>query len=179
MESKELILLQRDCMASMVPSGAQILLHEGTEVVLVQALGNSYTVNVFGNLARIDANNADALGKEKADLLADLPADSSMVDTVWYVLKTVFDPEIPVNIVDLGLIYNVVVDEVEQDQFNVHIEMTLTAPGCGMGPVITEDARYSLMTLPGVLAVDIQLVFDPPWEKSMMSDIAQLELGML
>ena len=179
MIEKQILVLARDCMAAMVPSGARIQLHEGTEVFLRQALGNSYTVDVFGNLARIDAKDADALGFEPVSPLDNISDDMPLQERVWEVLNSVFDPEIPVNIVDLGLIYDVSLDEVEDGLFVVTVTMTLTAPGCGMGPVIAEDVKYSVQLLPEVMDVTINLVFDPPWDKSMMSDLAQLEMGML
>lgn len=178
-EAREIVVLRRDCQALMVPSGAQIMLHRGTEVMITQSLGNSYTVNVFGNLARIDSKDGDALGKEAANPLADLPDDASLEDKIMIQLKTVFDPEIPVNIVDLGLIYKCDTRAREDDTFYVWIDMTLTAPGCGMGPVIAADAKDKVMAIPEVSDVHIELVFDPPWEQSMMSDAAQLQLGML
>lgn len=177
--NKEIITLNRDTMAMMVPSGARIMLHEGTEVTITQALGNALTVNVFGNLARIDSKDADALGREIEDPLADLPENANTDDRVMAMLKTVFDPEIPVNIVDLGLVYTCGVSEVEAGQYNVNICMTLTAPGCGMGPAIVADAQEKVKALPEINDVNIEMVFDPPWDRSMMSEMAKLELGMM
>jgi probable FeS assembly SUF system protein SufT len=178
-QGNSLVLLTRDVMASMVPSGARILLHAGTEVSITQELGNSVTVNVYGNLARIDHKDADSLGREVAAELLDIPSSLSAKDRVWHQLSRVYDPEIPVNIVDLGLIYRVALDELSSSSSIVTITMTLTAPGCGMGPVIVEDVKYSVLALPEVSDVEVDLVFDPPWSKSMMSDMAQLELGVL
>ena len=177
-ETKEMVCLTRDCMALMVPSGARIMLHKDTEVMITQSLGNSFTVNVYGNLARIDAKDADAIGKEIADPFADMDDELSLEDKIWIQLKNVYDPEIPVNIVDLGLIYGCEVSD-KDDQLFVLIKMTLTAPGCGMGPVITEDARERVLMIPEVENVEVELVFDPPWDQSMMSEEAKLELGML
>ena len=177
-ERGDIIILNRDCTALMVPSGARIMLHEGTEVTVTQALGDSFTVNIYGNLARIDAKDADALGKEVKQPLEDLPEDASIEDKVWAQLKTVFDPEIPVNIVDLGLVYKVKI-EPQDNAHIVYITMTLTAPGCGMGPVIAADARDKVSVLEEISEVDVELVFDPPWDQSMMSEAAQLELGIL
>lgn len=181
MSDKEIVILSRDCMALLVPSGARIMLHVDTEVTITQSLGNSYTVAVYGNLARIDGKDGDALGKTPMNPLADLPIDASIEDQVWMQLKLVYDPEIPVNIVDLGLVYKCDIQPDIQDNtgFNVKIEMTLTAPGCGMGPVIAHDAKQKILAIPSVKLADIEIVFDPPWEQSMMSDIAKLELGML
>jgi probable FeS assembly SUF system protein SufT len=179
MNRGELVYLQRDTKAYMVPSGAMIMLHEGTELHITQQLGESFTVNVYGNLARIEAKDADALGKELQDPLADLPEDASLDDKILVLLKQVYDPEIPVNIVDLGLVYTCDTEFVDDDCFNVNITMTLTAPGCGMGPVIAEDVKRLVSHLTEVQQVEVEFVFDPPWDRSMMSEAAQLELGMM
>ena len=181
MSEKQIIILSRDCTALLVPSGARIMLHSGTEVTITQSLGNSYTVAVYGNLARIDGKDADALGKTPTSPLDELPADASIEDQVWMQLKSVYDPEIPVNIVDLGLVYKceVLPDVKDNTGYCVKIEMTLTAPGCGMGPVIASDAKQKILAIPGIKNAEIEIVFDPPWEQSMMSDVAKLELGML
>ncbi len=178
-EARQIIVLRRDCPALMVPSGAQIMLHKGTEVMITQALGSSYTINVFGNLARIDAKDADALGKEAASPLDALPQDASLEDKVMSMLRMVYDPEIPVNIVDLGLIYKCETKKREDGTFYVWIEMTLTAPGCGMGPVIAGDAKEKILMIPEVSDAHIEIVFDPPWDQDRMSDAAKLQLGML
>jgi probable FeS assembly SUF system protein SufT len=175
---KELTLLTRDVMAFMVPSGARIMLHQGTEVTITQALGNAFTVNVFGNLARIDSKDADALGKEVHDPLQDLPADATLEEKIWAQLKTVYDPEIPVNIVDLGLVYDCDVQAESNNKFHVKIDMTLTAPGCGMGPVIAADAQHKVALIPEIDDVEVNLVFDPPWDRDKMSEAAKLELGL-
>jgi probable FeS assembly SUF system protein SufT len=181
MSEKEIIILSRDCTALLVPSGARIMLHLGTEVTITQSLGNSYTVAVYGNLARIDGKDADALGKTPINPLDALPADASIEDQVWLQLKSVYDPEIPVNIVDLGLVYrcDIQPDLKDNTGYHVNIEMTLTAPGCGMGPVIASDAKQRILSIPSIKTVEIEIVFDPPWDQSKMSDIAKLELGML
>lgn len=179
MTEKEIIVLNRDTFATLVPSGAHVMLHQGTEVTVTQSLGNSFTVNVYGNLARIDSKDADALGKAVPDPLADLPEGASVEDKVWTQLHTVYDPEIPVNIVDLGLIYACHLTEKEDKTYAVHIEMTLTAPGCGMGPVIAQDAKEKVLQIPEVSEAEIEMVFDPPWDQSRMSDVAKLELGLL
>ena len=176
---RDILILRRDCPALMVPSGAQIVLHQGTEVTITQSLGSSYTVNVFGNLARIDAKDADAIGFEAKSPLEGLPDDITLEEKVMVMLKMVYDPEIPVNIVDLGLIYNCEVKEREDKSFYVWVEMTLTAPGCGMGPVIAADAKEKILTIPEVSDAHLEITFDPPWDQSMMSDAAQLQLGML
>ena len=176
---KKIIALSRDTIAMMVPSGARIMLHKDTEVTVTQSLGSSFTVNVYGNLARIDSKDADALGVEIEDPLADLPSDANTEDRVMSMIKTVYDPEIPVNIVDLGLIYTCHIEPVTDDRFQVKIQMTLTAPGCGMGPTIVADVIERVNTLPEIDDVNVEMVFEPPWERSMMSEAAQLELGMM
>lgn len=181
MTDTKIIILNRDCPALLVPSGARIMLHVGTEVTMTQSLGNSYTVAVYGNLARIDGKDADALGKTPTNPLDELPEDASIEDRIWRQLKSVYDPEIPVNIVDLGLVYqcDIQPDVKENTGYCVKIEMTLTAPGCGMGPVIASDAKQKILAIPGVKSAEIEIVFDPPWDHSRMSDTAKLELGML
>lgn len=178
MAKAEIIYLLRDCYVAMVPSGAKMKLHKGMEVRITQQLGNSFTIEVFGNLARVEGKDADALGKETSDPLADLPADASIDDQVWTVLKTVYDPEIPVNIVDLGLVYDCLIKKTADHQHQVEITMTLTAPGCGMGPAIADDAKQKLTRIPGVEEAVVNIVFDPPWSRDKMSDAAKLELGV-
>ncbi|AAO90857.1 putative Fe-S cluster assembly protein SufT [Coxiella burnetii] len=177
-EEKEIVVLNRDTMALMVPSGAPIRVPQGTEVTLIQSLGGTFTVNIFGNLARIEAKDADALGKPIKNPLDDLPEDAGVKDKVWAQLHTVFDPEIPVNIVDLGLVYTCDIEKLAENVHRVLVEMTLTAPGCGMGPVLVEDVKRKILAVPEVSEVEVELVFDPPWDRSMMSDTAKLQLGM-
>jgi len=174
----EIITLHRDVDGLLIPSGARIHLQEGTEVVVTQALGNSITLNVYGNLVRIDGKDADTIGKEPIKA-ADLPNDATLEDRIWAQLKTCFDPEIPVNIVDLGLIYGVDILPLGKDEFRVNIKMTLTAPGCGMGPVIAEDVKRKIESLATVNHAEIDIVFDPPWTQDRMSNAAQLQLGIL
>lgn len=177
--TNKIIILSRDCFATLVPAGARIMLHEGTEVQVTQALGHSYTVNVYGNLARIEGVDADVLGLEPHDPFADLPQDASLEERVWVLLRSVYDPEIPVNIVELGLVYGCEISEVGlEGQYQVKITMTLTAPGCGMGPVIADDVKRKIESLPTVVEVMVDVVFDPPWSQEMMSEAARLELGM-
>lgn len=180
MIERKAVCLVRDTFALMVPSGARIMLHQGTEVEITQSLGGSYTVNVFGNLMRLDGKDADAIGENPTDTLADLPEDATIDDMVMAQLHTVFDPEIPVNIVDLGLIYNIDIqqDESHPEQHVVRIDMTLTAPGCGMGPVIAGEAQTRIQNIPSVSDVHVEMIFDPPWEQGMMSEVAKLQLGM-
>ena len=177
-ESADIIILQRDVEGSLVPSGARIFLQRGTEVRVTQAMGDSFTVNVFGNLVRIAGDYADALGQESTAIL-DLPDDASVEDILWARLKTCYDPEIPVNIVDLGLIYNCDIQALENEQYAAHIKMTLTAPGCGMGPVIAEEVKYKALLVPGITEAEVEIVFDPPWSQDNMSEAAKLQLGLL
>ncbi len=174
----ESIILSRDVNAYMIPSGARIFLQKDTEVIITQQLGTSFTVNIYGNLARIEGSDADALGKTVQQMEQDF-SNMSLEDAVYAQLRTCFDPEIPVNIVDLGLIYDCKIEPIENDKNIVHIKMTLTAPGCGMGPVIADDAKRKIESLPKVVEAKIELVFDPPWGREMMSDEAKLALGIL
>jgi probable FeS assembly SUF system protein SufT len=180
-EKTQVVQLTRDCIARMVPQGAQIVLREGTEVKIVQDLGNSFSVDVYGNLARIEGHDADALGREVHNLLDDFPQNASIEEKVNLLLETVYDPEIPVSIVALGLVYKIDIQAVKDkpEHYTVKMEMTLTAAGCGMGPVIVADARDKLLSIPDVDDVEIDLVFDPPWDRAMISDEAKLQLGML
>ena len=171
---RRLIPTQRPVTARLVPTGTEVSIPAGVFVTLTQALGGTYTVVHNGNMARIEAEDADALGFEPEVLTFEHPTDGRVSqDQVWDALRTVHDPEIPVNIVDLGLVYNVDVQE-----SSVAIGMTLTSPGCGMGPVLVEDVKRRLMRVPLVENVDVQLVFDPPWSRDMMSEEAQLDLGL-
>jgi probable FeS assembly SUF system protein SufT len=176
----EVVVLARDCIARMVPQGAQIVLREGTEVKIIQDMGNSFSVDVYGNLARIEGHDADALGREPCNLLDEIPENAGIEEKVNFLLDTVYDPEIPVSVLALGLIYKIEIAPKEGDDamYHIAIDMTLTAPGCGMGPVMVADAKEKLLSLPEIEEVDIELVFDPPWDRSMMSDEAKLQLGM-
>lgn len=179
--SSEPFTLSRDCTAVMVPQGESVSLPAGQIGYITQALGGSFTVYVEGNLFRIAGNDADALGKEPPPPLQ-LPENASNADVenlVWQQLRTVFDPEIPVNVVELGLVYDVSLESTEEGGRKVYVKMTLTAPGCGMGDILVDDARTKLELIPTVVEADVDLVFDPPWNHSMMSDIAKLETGML
>ena len=175
------IELTRDCKATLIPSGQELLLSEGELVVVTQALGGSLTVTTMnGQLARIDAMDADALGfdAEPANE-ASVAAGPFELQQVIETLKTVFDPEIPVNVVDLGLIYVCEAHPLADGGQRVEIKMSMTAPGCGMGDVLKGDARTKVLALAGVTEVDIEIVWEPPWDASRMSEAAQLQLGML
>lgn len=178
MTDNDIIILQRDVNALLIPSGARIYLQQGTEVTITQSLGGSYTVNIYGNLARIDNKDADALGKPVQLQFSEEELENSTIEElVWTQMRTCYDPEIPVNIVDLGLIYECNINE-SKEQYQIHIKMTLTAPGCGMGPTIAAEVKNKVEALPKVSTVEVEIVFDPPWNHSLMSDAAKLELGM-
>lgn len=173
------IKLSRDIDATLVPFGSKIFLPAGTEVIITQALGGTFTVISNGQMVRIAGKDADAIGKPIPfdDIIHN--QDLSLEDKVWAMLHTCYDPEIPVNIVDLGLIYSVNVEPTEDNKNHVLIKMTLTAPGCGMGPILADEAKEKVLSLPGIKEVQIEIVFDPPWDRSMMSDQAKLQLGMM
>lgn len=180
MHEHQNITLNRDCEAILIPMGTPLLLRQGTEVVITQALGGAYTVNVNGNLARIGALDADALGFTASPpapvrhTTADGKVDEKLI---WDQLRTCYDPEIPINIVELGLIYHCSVTPVA-DGNKVDIVMTLTAPGCGMGQFLVEDVRGKVATVPNVTEVNVELTFDPPWNQDMMSEAARIETGL-
>ncbi len=182
MAEKEIICLTRDVNVVTIPDGYHSVLKAGQEVTIHQSLGNNYTVVTdYGNMVRIAGTDADALGKESHQLHTLVQeTDSAAVEkNCWEVMKTVYDPEIPVNIVDLGLVYQCSVKpNHEQGGNDVHIQMTLTAPGCGMGPVIQSDVEKSVRALPGVQSVNVEVVLDPPWSREMMSEVAQVQLGL-
>lgn len=171
-----MVLAQADCPARRVPDGTPVTIPKNTFVAITQALGGNYTVVYNGQMVRVDGTDAGALGLESEPLSFPAPEDDQIqVAQVWEALGTVFDPEIPVDLVNLGLIYDVRID---QDNKSVAIDMTLTAPSCGMGPVLVGDVEYRVKRVPNVKSVDVQLVFDPAWSRDMMSEEAQLETGM-
>lgn len=181
------VRLTRDTEVVQIPEGYKVRLARGTEVRVMQSLGGTYTVMTeYHTMVRIDGQDADAIGLEKA-VLAPEPKPEAEVsltadevrDRVWGALRSVFDPEIPVNVVDLGLVYKNLVDPIEGNGgYRVRVDMTLTAPGCGMGNVLKEDSERRIKALPGVKEVDVQMVVDPPWSQDMMSEAAKLELGL-
>ncbi len=175
------ITLNRECVAVLIPQGTQITLEAETQVFVTQALGGSVTVNVNGNLARIPAHELDALGMESthADTVAAQVIDGTVDESlVWDQLRTCYDPEIPINIVELGLIYRCEVVPVAAVGNRVEIDMTLTAPGCGMGPILVDDVTAKVREVPNVTDVKVELTFDPPWNSEMMSEAARLQTGM-
>ncbi len=174
--------LSRDVVATQIPSGDKHPLPAGTQVVIHQVLGGTYTVQAEYGLYRLDGADADAIGETptntqvNAKTLADGAPDP---DAIWEQLKKVFDPEIPVNIVDLGLIYSMDVIKTPEGTYKVDVAMTLTAPGCGMGPVIAEDARSKVVLVPGVTEADVRIVWEPPWNQAMISETGKMELGLV
>lgn len=172
---RERLSLQRTVVALRVPEGTPVDLPEGDEVILFQALGGSFSIEHRGQLYRIDGTQADALGREPLTLeFNDIRPGEVAMDHVDQVLRTVYDPEIPVNLLDLGLIYDRRIEGTA-----IHIDMTLTAPACGMGEVLKSEVEQRLRMVPNVTEVRVRMVFDPPWDRSMLSEIAKLELGML
>jgi len=175
----DMIHVIADCPASHVPMGTAVQLPAGTQAMIVQELGGSITLNVNGNMVSVSGDNFPALGLKQPEIVTGMDENDPLNDEdVIKILKTCFDPEIPVNIYDLGLIYDIHVVDLDEGGYGVDITMTLTAAGCGMGPFIVDDVRYKLEQLPQVDEVHVELVFDPAWSKHMMSDAAQLELGM-
>ncbi len=183
MELQRTTALTRACEAIQIPSGERMLLEAGTGVRITQSLGGTYTVMTDeGYLARIAGKDADALGLEPTAASpeeAAAPLDSSELEQrVWHQLRTVYDPEIPVNVVDLGLVYLCQVTSLPEGGHGVKVNMALTAPGCGMGDVLRLDAQNKIRGLPGVKDVQVEIVMDPPWDRSRMSEAAKLQLGM-
>jgi len=176
MSERRMVVAQADCPARRVPDGTPLTIPEGTFVTITQALGGNYTLTYHGQMVRVDGTDAHLLGLESETISFPAPADDQIVEAqVWQALGTVFDPEIPVDLVNLGLIYSVKVD---QSAKQVDIQMTLTAPACGMGPVLVGDVEYRVRKVPNVKTVRVELVFDPPWQRHMMSEEAQLQTGM-
>jgi len=171
-----MLTTRRDCPGRLVPVGDHVTIPADSFVTLTQALGGNYTVVYNGNMIRVDGTDADALGLEPVRLDFAPPQDGRIDGgQVWEALHTVYDPEIPVDLVNLGLIYNL---DIDRERGHVDIRMTLTAPGCGMGPVLVGDVEHRVAQVPNVQSVDVELVFDPPWSRDMMSEEARLETGM-
>ncbi|QGM21228.1 putative Fe-S cluster assembly protein SufT [Spiribacter sp. 2438] len=181
MQSNEPVVFERDCDAALIPAGDTGVIPKGAEGMITQALGGSYTVYIQGNLFRIDGKDADAIGKEP-EPAPELPADASEKDVeqlVWDQMRRCFDPEIPINIVELGLVYRCDISHTENHNWKVDVDMTLTAPGCGMGDIIAYDVREKIKLIPTVEEVNVEVVFDPPWSVEMMSEAAKLQTGMM
>ena len=174
--------LQRDCRATRIPAGDDVLLEEGSTVIITQSLGGSFTVRFGGELFRLAAEDADALGEDITALEAPVFSSSSSEEysdeQVWSTLKTCFDPEIPVNIVDLGLIYDLSTGETDTGERCVDVRMTLTAQGCGMGPTIAADAKSKIEALPSVASANVEIVWDPVWTPHMISREGREVMGL-
>ena len=184
MKTNEPIILSRDCEAIQIPSGKKVMLPAGSQVTVTQSLGGTYTVVTGqGDMVRIANKDADAIGKEaeasQAEKLTVVEGPADLEKLVWDQLKTCFDPEIPVNIVDLGLVYHCLVTPLPEGGNKVDVKFTLTAQGCGMGGVLKADMQSKILSLSDVKDVDVEVVFDPPWEPSMMSDAAKIQLNMM
>ncbi len=176
--------LTRDVEASVVPVGTKVTLMKGETAHITQSLGGTYTVIVNGNMFRIESKDADALGLEVQARPAATPTNGPVTQEqlekqVWESLKTCYDPEIPVNIVDLGLIYDCHLTPVGENSFKADVKMTLTAPGCGMGPVLAQDVQNKLISLEPIDEANVELVWDPPWNQGMMTEAAKLQLGLM
>lgn len=177
----ETVSLTRDVIGTLIPAGTKVELPEGAQARITQALGGSYTIQVEGHLFRIEDKDADALGRDPAaavELAADA-SDADIEEAVWEQLRTCYDPEIPINIVELGLIYECRLEPLPDNRRKALIRMTLTAPGCGMGDVLVADAKSKVLLVPGVTEADVELTFDPPWTQDRMSEAARLSSGLM
>ncbi|HJR70179.1 MAG TPA: putative Fe-S cluster assembly protein SufT [Gammaproteobacteria bacterium] len=177
----EPVTFTRDCPAVLIPAGERVTLPEGSKGFMTQALGGSFTIYIEGNLFRVAGRDGDAIGKPvlTAPEVAEDATEAEIESAVWQQLRTCYDPEIPINIVELGLVYECKIERSDADQRVVKIRMTLTAPGCGMGEILAQDVREKVEVIPTVDRADVELVFDPPWNQSMMSEEARLEAGLL
>ncbi|MEE2024891.1 putative Fe-S cluster assembly protein SufT [Alkalimonas mucilaginosa] len=173
---QKIVSTERDCIVRRVPNGDKQLIPEGEFVTITQDLGGNFTITWRGNMYRVDGTDADAIGRKPLKLEFSTPKDDKIEERqIYQALETVYDPEIPINLLSLGLIYQV---KVEQSDHSVHIDMTLTAPACGMGPVLVGDVEHRVSMVPNVKKVQVNLVFDPAWSREMMSEEAQLEAGL-
>jgi probable FeS assembly SUF system protein SufT len=182
MQPPEYRTLQRDVEATLVPYGESVTIPEGTEVCITHFLGGNFTVTWNHNMAQILGKDADAIGEEiqsQTNKTVSNHKGPPTQESLWDALKLVFDPEIPVNIVDLGLVYSLDIDKTEDELYDIRCNMTLTAPGCGMGPVIAQDAKYKLESVPGVNEATVEIVWDPPWTQDMISEDGKMELGLI
>jgi probable FeS assembly SUF system protein SufT len=183
MSVKDSVKVSRDLEVVQIPEGFKVRLIRGTSVRLTQALGDSFTVMTeYGTMVRVSGKDADAIGEAPvaaASGASDAPkSPEEAKERVWQALRGVYDPEIPVNVVELGLVYNNDVTALPEGGYKVDIKLTLTAPGCGMGPVLQADAERRIKEIPGLKVANIQLVIDPPWNQDMMSEAARLQLGL-
>jgi len=182
---REEVVISRNTEAVMIPSGERVLVPQGARATITQSLGGSYTlITDRGLMVRVSGKEVEAIGKTPVETAQVAEGEEltqeKLESLVWDQLKTCYDPEIPVNIVDLGLVYLCELQEAEEDgRKDVKVKMTLTAPGCGMGPVLAGDVKHKIESLPGVRNADVEVVFDPVWDRSMMSEAAKLQLGMM
>ena len=187
MQSNEPVILKRDVEASVVPMGTKVTLQSGEQAYITQSLGGTYTVIVNGNMFRIENKDADALGLEVAAKPAPAVPASGPVNReqlekeIWNQMRSCYDPEIPVNIVDLGLVYDCKIEPIAgaQNSYRVDVKMTLTAPGCGMGPTLQQDVQNRLLSLEAVDDVNVELVWEPQWNQGMLTEAAKLQLGLM
>ncbi|HTI99398.1 MAG TPA: putative Fe-S cluster assembly protein SufT [Dongiaceae bacterium] len=182
MNGNEPVILSRDVEASVIPAGMKVTLQKGETAHITQSLGGSHTVVVNGNMFRIEGKDADALGMEvtAAPKTTGAPITTDALEKeIWNQLRSCYDPEIPVNIVDLGLIYDCHLTPLGAESFKADVKMTLTAPGCGMGPVLAQDVQTKLLSLEGVDDVSVELVWEPQWNQGMMTEAAKLQLGLM
>lgn len=177
------VIVSRDCPAVSIPYGSPVTIEKGCEATITQQLGGSYTVMVEGNLYRVEGVDGDALGFEPTEAVRHVPdgplTEQNIQDAAWSLLATCYDPEIPIDIVNLGLVYRCDVTQLGEDRFRIEVQMTLTAPGCGMGTMIADEARNKLLSIHGVDEVTVDLVWDPPWSREMISEPARLQMGLL
>jgi probable FeS assembly SUF system protein SufT len=183
MNMREEVVLSRNAEGVMIPSGERVLIPVGAHATITQSLGGSYTlITDRGLMVRVSGKEVEAIGKTPENVAevkeGEALTPEKLEELVWDQLKTCYDPEIPVNIVDLGLVYLCELEDAEGGGKNVKVKMTLTAPGCGMGPVLANDVKTKIESLPGVKQADVEVVFDPVWDRSMMSEAAKLQLGM-
>ena len=180
MHQREKTTIRREVEAIQIPDGVKVVIPGDSEVWITQQLGGSFTIMTErGAMYRIDEKDADALGFEPPKVDSARLAEGSLENRIWEQMKKCFDPEIPVNIVDLGLVYDCQIEDPEAELKTVAVKMTLTAPGCGMGPVLAEDVKTKIESLPDVAEADVEIVFDPPWTMNMMSEAARLQLGFM
>ena len=184
MNMREEVTFSRNAEGITIPSGERVLVPNGSHATITQSLGGAYTlITDRGLMSRVAGKEVEAIGKTPENVpetkAGEEVTEEKLEEMVWDQLKTCFDPEIPVNIVDLGLVYLCELQPDEGGGKNVKIKMTLTAPGCGMGPVLAHDVKQKVESLPGVKTADVEVVFDPVWDRSMMSDAAKLQLGMM
>jgi probable FeS assembly SUF system protein SufT len=183
MQMNEPVTLSRDVEAAVIPVGAKVTLQKGQQAYITQSLGGSYTVVVGGNMFRIEGKDADSLGIQATETGTAKPATTpatveQLEKQVWDAMKACYDPEIPVNIVDLGLIYDCKISPIGEGSNKVDVKMTLTAPGCGMGPMLAQDVQNKLLSIESVDEANVELVWEPQWNQGMMSEAARLQLGL-